>query len=70
MQRIRGRVEHSGGGWDQVGIGSHGRSIWPIEEYIARTDHTPEEIAELKRLNPNGKEEGEMPIGKDILNGV
>lgn len=59
-------VRHSGGSWTSVGyderVGAH---IWPIEEYLARRNHGPNVAARLKRLNANGKPEGELPRGWD-----
>jgi hypothetical protein len=55
-------VTHSGVTWLCLGYGKQRRPIWPIEEYLIRTNHTPEEEERIRRLNPNGKEEGEAPI--------
>lgn len=35
----------------------------PLEEYFARWPHTPNVEARLRRLNPNGIEEGCFPRG-------
>ncbi len=56
-------VEHSGKVWRSLGMTLRGNPIWPIEEMIARCPHlSPEEIEELKALNPDGREEGAAPI--------
>jgi len=62
------QIEHSGQTWTSLGVGPNDRPVWPIEEYLARTNHTPERVEHLKKMNPNGKEEGEAPDGlKDKL---
>ena len=38
-------------------------SVWPISEYLARTKHKPTVAARIRRLNPNGKPEGDRPRG-------
>jgi len=40
-----------------------GVSVWPIEEYLARTKHRPTVRERIRRLNPAGKAEGERPRG-------
>lgn len=37
--------------------------IWPIREYLIRTDHTHEEKMRIIKLNPRGCPEGHLPIG-------
>ena len=57
-------VAHSGGewtclGWDWV----TGMRVWPIDEYLARTNHRPTVADRIRRLNPDGKPEGAKPRG-------
>lgn len=40
-----------------------GLMVWPIEEYLARTNHGPRVAERIARLNPDGKVEGHMPRG-------
>ena len=37
--------------------------VWPIEEYLARTQWPPHVAASIAAQNPNGKVEGELPAG-------
>jgi len=55
-------IRHSGRSFTSLGF--DGRYfIWPIDEYLARTNHGPAVQARIRRLNPNGKPEGELPRG-------
>jgi len=56
-------IFHNGVTWHSLGTGPRGHQIWPIEEYLIRVKHTPNVAARIKRLNPNGKEEGARPRG-------
>ena len=56
-------ISHSGGTWGSLGRGKNGGQIWPIQEYLVRTNHSPAVAERIERLNPNGKEEGEWPRG-------
>ncbi len=56
-------IEHNNKTWISLGTGPRGRPIWPIEEYLIRTKHTKNVSERIKRLNPNGKEEGARPRG-------
>ena len=56
-------IVHSGAMWISLGTGPHGNPIWPIDEYLVRTKHTLSVAERIRRLNPNGKEEGYMPRG-------
>jgi hypothetical protein len=58
-------VEHSGRKWVSTALGPNGRPIWSIEEYIARKNYSHLENERLRRLNPNGKEEGMNPRWRD-----
>ena len=51
-------ISHSGGTWESMGKGPNGMHVWPIEEYLARAKHTKNVADRIRRLNPNGKEEG------------
>lgn len=57
-------IRHSG--WSGVSVGYDERLeryIWPIDEYLARTKHGANVAARIRRLNPDGKVEGERPRG-------
>jgi len=56
-------ISHSGGTWGSLGRGKGGNQIWPIQEYLVRTNHSRNVAERIERLNPNGKEEGEAPRG-------
>ncbi len=58
-------VEHSGQTWTCLGRSPNGRPIWPIEEYLARSNHTPEDAERIREANPDGKEEAACPKGWD-----
>ncbi len=53
-------IEHSGQKFTQLENGN-----WPMEEYFARTNHTPQEREMLRVANPDGKAEGAQPNGWD-----
>lgn len=54
---------HNGREFTSIGTSERGYMIWPIEEYLARRKHTPAVAERIRRLNPNGKEEGSRPKG-------
>jgi hypothetical protein len=56
-------IDHSGVHWISGGRGPNGYAVWPIDEYLVRRRHRPEVAARIRRLNPNGKEEGSRPRG-------
>jgi len=57
-------LTHSGVTWVSLGVGpKKGYNIWPVEEYLARTNHGPRVVERIMRLNPNGKEESFLPRG-------
>ena len=56
-------IEHSGKTWTMLRRGPLGRPVWPIEEYLVRTNHSPAARERIAMLNPDGKEEGVAPIG-------
>jgi hypothetical protein len=66
---MSGSIHHSGQDWRPLGYGiitidGHNHIVpqWPIEEYLARVDLDPAEAERIRRLNPNGKLEGDNPI--------
>ena len=56
-------VEHSGKVFTMLRLSPNGLPVWPIEEYLVRTNHSPAARERIARLNPDGKEEGATPIG-------
>lgn len=56
-------VSHNGGAWTSLGRGPNGHDIWPIEELFARKKFKPTVQERIRRLNPDGKEEGVMCRG-------
>lgn len=54
-------IQHSGDEWTALRI-EDGKYVWPIEEYLARTNHSPYEAQIILKLNPNGKREDLLPI--------
>lgn len=51
-------IEHSGQTWTSLGVGPAGYQMWPVEELFARHPATKSVQDRIRRLNPNGKEEG------------
>lgn len=58
------QIEHSGHVFNSC-IWSYSAHayVWPIEEYLCRTNHTKSVAERIERLNPLGKPEGERPKG-------
>ena len=55
-------IRHSGQSFTSLRYGKYA-PVYPIEEYLVRRKHSPAVAARIKRLNPNGKEEGSRPRG-------
>ena len=56
-------VHHNGVTWVSPGFGKFGRPVWPIDELLVRKKFKPTVQERIRRLNPNGKEEGEICRG-------
>ena len=61
--RIPFTIEHSGRTWTTTCLGPNGAPVWPVDEYLARIPYPPEEAERIRRLNPDGQEEGTLPLG-------
>lgn len=56
-------IEHSGYRFYSLYSGhEYGFPIWPIEEYIVRTNHSAQTDARIFKANPYGKEEAVQPL--------
>lgn len=52
------QITRDGVTYTSLGMGPNGHPVWPIDEYLSRTDFPPDIAVRVREMNPDGIEEG------------